>query len=300
MAPWRRAATLEFGGTGPQGEHSMITLSGDGLTLYQITAEARGVPVALSAAPVVLARIKASPAGRNRGGQQRADLRGVDALRRHGGPVGAGRAHGRIATHRAVAPQDGDRPAPARRRGARGDAVAREFNNGLPPSLVGNPAHGLNMGLKSLQVQCNSIAPLIRYHGRSIGDLYPSHAEQFNQNINSQAMNSANLARESVDLCEHFLANALIFAVQAVELRSQSTGAGYDARAVLSPRNGALYIAARGLAQGAPDAAKPLVWNDTDGFIQDKVEGLLADLRHGTALALAVTPTEARLAAFFA
>jgi phenylalanine ammonia-lyase len=46
-----------------------------------------------------------------------------------------------------------------------------------------------------------------------------THAEQFNQNINSQAMNSANLARESLDVLEHYLTVALICGVQAVELR---------------------------------------------------------------------------------
>ncbi|MFN4101349.1 MAG: histidine ammonia-lyase [Pararhodobacter sp.] len=176
--------------------------------------------------------------------------------------------------------------------------VTPEFNNGLSPSLVGNTGHGLNMGLKSLQLTCNSVAPLVQFYGRSMVDLYPSHAEQFNQNINSQAMNAANLARESVEASEHFLAAALVFAVQAVELRANSVRPGYDASDLLSPRNAALYRAARLLALGAPDAAKPLLWDDTDGFIQDKVEGILTDIRSGSALHAAMAETRAEVAAF--
>ncbi len=178
--------------------------------------------------------------------------------------------------------------------------VTPEFNNGLPPSMVGNPAHGLNMGLKSLQLTCNSVAPLVQFYGRSMVDLYPSHAEQFNQNINSQAMNAANLARDSVDACEHFLAAALVFAVQAVELRANTVRPGYDATDLLSMRNRALYHAARVAALGEPDAAKPLLWNDTDGFIQDKVEGILTDLRVGGTIRAAIAPTLAEVSGFLA
>lgn len=176
--------------------------------------------------------------------------------------------------------------------------VTPEFNNGLPPSLVGNPAHGLNMGLKSLQLTCNSLAPLVQFYGRSMADLYPSHAEQFNQNINSQAMNAANLARDAVEASEHFLAAALVFAVQAVELRSAAMGAGHDPRPLLSRRGATLYEAARRVARGAPETAEPLVFNDTDGFIEDKVAALLTDLRTGTRLATAIAPTESAVRAF--
>ncbi len=139
------------------------------------------------------------------------------------------------------------------------------------------------MGLKSLQIQCNSIAPLVHFYGHSVTDLYPTHAEQFNQNINSQAMNAANLARESVDASEHFVANALVFAVQAVELRSHLVADTYDASGVLSESTNALYIAARTAAHRAPQADKPLVCNDNDdGFIQPRVEGVLTAIRNGT------------------
>ena len=37
--------------------------------------------------------------------------------------------------------------------------VTPEFNNGLPPSLIGNTARQVNMGLKGLQLTGNSIMP---------------------------------------------------------------------------------------------------------------------------------------------
>ncbi|MDT0508549.1 aromatic amino acid ammonia-lyase [Novosphingobium sp. MMS21-SN21R] len=153
-----------------------------------------------------------------------------------------------------------------------------EFSYGLNASLVGNADGPSNIGLKSLQIGGNSMMPLISFYGQSIVDRFPTHAEQFNQNINSQAMNSANLARESLDVLEHYLAVALFCGVQAVELRAKLVGDSYDARTVLSPATAALYEAARTAALGPPDAARPVHWNDFDGFIQPRIEGLLADI----------------------
>lgn len=153
-----------------------------------------------------------------------------------------------------------------------------EFSYGLNPSLVGNTASGTNVGLKSLQLGCNAMMPLISFFGQSIVDRFPTHAEQFNQNINSQAMNSANLARESLDVLEHYLAVALFCAVQAVELRAKLTSDTYDARAILSPATVPLYGAARRAAAGEPDPARSVHWDDFDGFIQPRIEALLADI----------------------
>ncbi|MEY2926195.1 MAG: hypothetical protein RL367_672 [Pseudomonadota bacterium] len=153
-----------------------------------------------------------------------------------------------------------------------------EFSYGLNPSLVGNMESGVNVGLKSLQIGGNSMMPLISFYGQSIVDRFPTHAEQFNQNINSQAMNSANLARETLDVLEHYLSVALICGVQAVELRAKLVTDSYDARTILSPATIPLYVAARVAAAGPPTAARPLHWNDLDEFIQPKVEGVLADV----------------------
>lgn len=153
-----------------------------------------------------------------------------------------------------------------------------EFSYGLNPSLVGNMDSGTNVGLKSLQLGGNSMMPLISFYGQSIVDRFPTHAEQFNQNINSQAMNSANLARESLDVLEHYLTVALFCGVQAVELRSKLAADTYDARAILSPATAPLYEAARRAAAGEPDPARSMHWDDFDGFIQPRIEALLADV----------------------
>lgn len=153
-----------------------------------------------------------------------------------------------------------------------------EFSYGLSASLVGNGEAGINVGFKSIQVAGNSMMPLISFYGQSLVDRFPTHAEQFNQNINSQAMGSANLARESLDILEHFLAVALLVGVQAVELRAKLTHDSYDAREILSPGTAGLYETARTLAFAPPTAERPLHWNDMEEFIQPKVEGLLADI----------------------
>ena len=156
--------------------------------------------------------------------------------------------------------------------------VSPEFSHGLPASLVGDPQGGLNVGFKSSQIVGNSLMPLITFYGQPIVDRYPTHAEQFNQNINSQAMNAANLARESLELLEHYLANALLMAVQAVELRAAQFSGSYDAEGLLSPATRALYRVARTAARGAPSGDSPLLRNDLDTFIQPMVEGLLSQL----------------------
>lgn len=150
-----------------------------------------------------------------------------------------------------------------------------EFSHGLTPSLVGNMERGVNVGLKSLQIVGNSLMPLLSFYGQPMIDRYPTHAEQFNQNINSQAMNAANLARETLDVMGHYLANALLLAVQALDLRALAlTGKG-DATALLSPATRPLYATVRKAA--AADVDKPLLWDDQDRFIQPMVEAVLAE-----------------------
>jgi len=173
-----------------------------------------------------------------------------------------------------------------------------EFSNGLSASLVGNSETGLNVGLKSLQVATNAMMPLLSFYGQSIVDRFPTHAEQFNQNINSQSMNSANLARDALDVLEHFLAVALFDGVQAVELRARQVADSFDARTILSPATAPLYEAARTAAFGAPDPRRPLHWDDMDEFIQPKVEGLLAQISGRGAVLQAVRKTSDELFSF--
>jgi len=137
--------------------------------------------------------------------------------------------------------------------------------------------------------------PLIAFYGQSIADRFPTHAEQFNQNINSQAMNSANLTRDSLDAFSHFIAVMLFCGVQAIELRSKLAADSYDAREVLSPATRALYEAVRSAACSAPDAARSVHWNDLDEFIQPKIEGVLTALQPGGPIIQSMAKVSAHL-----
>jgi phenylalanine ammonia-lyase len=113
-------------------------------------------------------------------------------------------------------------------------------------------------------------------------------------------MNSANLARETLDVLEHYLSVALICGVQAVELRAKLTEDSYDARTILSPATVPLYEAARTAAMSAPNAERPLHWNDLDEFIQPKVEGVLADVNTRGSIIDAIGPVRKALYALTA
>jgi phenylalanine ammonia-lyase len=73
------------------------------------------------------------------------------------------------------------------------------------------------MGLKALQICGNSIMPLLSFYGQSLVDRFPTHAEQFNQNINSLGLGSACLTRQSIEAFHQYMAVALMFGVQAVD-----------------------------------------------------------------------------------
>ncbi|MFV2090892.1 MAG: aromatic amino acid lyase, partial [Pseudomonadales bacterium] len=160
-----------------------------------------------------------------------------------------------------------------------------EFSNGLPPSLVGNASRKVNMGLKGLQICGNSIMPLLCHLGNSLADRFPTHAEQFNQNINSQGFGSANLARQSVDLFRQYLAVALIHAVQAVDLRTFNLYGHYDAALCLSPGTVDLYQAVRDLLKPDTGCFAPLVWNDDEQSMEAFIETIAKDLESGGRIA---------------
>lgn len=166
--------------------------------------------------------------------------------------------------------------------------VAPEFNNGLPPSLVGNPKRQVNMGLKGLQISGNSIMPLLTFYGNSLADRYPTHAEQFNQNINSQGFMSANLARRSVEIFQQYMAIALMFGVQAVDLRTYSVAGHYDARACLSPATLPLYTAVREIVNQPPLADRPYIWNDREQCLDEHIARIAADIASGGRIVQAV------------
>ncbi|NJM73881.1 MAG: aromatic amino acid lyase [Scytonema sp. RU_4_4] len=166
--------------------------------------------------------------------------------------------------------------------------VAPEFNNGLPASLVGNQERVVNMGLKGLQITGNSIMPLLTFYGNSIADRFPTHAEQFNQNINSQGFASANLARRSVDIFQQYMAIALMFGVQAVDLRTYAMADHYDARDTLSPATKKLYMAVRDVVGQPPSADRPYIWNDHEQPLDLHIARIAEDIASGGQIVEAV------------
>jgi phenylalanine ammonia-lyase len=167
--------------------------------------------------------------------------------------------------------------------------VSPEFNNGLPASLVGNPERKVNMGLKGLQLTGNSIMPLLNFLGNSLADRFPTHAEQFNQNINSQGFGSANLARQSIETFQHYMAVALMFGVQAADLRTFAQAGHYDARACLSPATIPLYEAVRAVVNRPPSADRPYIYNDYEQSLDLHLARLAADIAAGGHIPQAVT-----------
>ncbi|WP_414588596.1 HAL/PAL/TAL family ammonia-lyase [Scytonema sp. PCC 10023] len=166
--------------------------------------------------------------------------------------------------------------------------VTPEFNNGLPASLVGNPTRRVNMGLKSLQLTANSIMPLLTFYGNSLADRFPTHAEQFNQNINSQGFTSANLTSRSIEIFQQYVAIALMFGIQAVDLRTYKLVGHYDARACLSPATLKLYTIVREVIGQLPSAERPYVWNDHEQALDEHIASITADIAAGGRLMQAV------------
>jgi phenylalanine ammonia-lyase len=152
------------------------------------------------------------------------------------------------------------------------------FSNGLPPSLIGNPDRRVNMGLKGLQIDANSIMPVLSFLGNSLVDRFPTHAEQFNQNINSQGLGSANLARQSVDTFRHYIAIALMFGVQAVDLRTREAADHFDARRTLSPATRALYQTVKDVVGKTPAADRPYIRNDHEQVLSEHIQLITRDI----------------------
>jgi phenylalanine ammonia-lyase len=159
--------------------------------------------------------------------------------------------------------------------------AAPEFSNGLPPSLIGNPERRVNMGLKGLQISGNSIMPILTFLGNSLVDRFPTHAEQFNQNINSQGLGSANLARQSIAAFQEYMAIALMFGVQAVDLRTRLAEGHFDARKCLSANTVPLYEAVRKVVGRLPSADRPYIRNDNEQPLSEHIRLIAADISQG-------------------
>src|SRR6185312_3192972 len=173
--------------------------------------------------------------------------------------------------------------------------VAPEFNRGLAPSLVGNRERQVNVGLKALQLTSNSIMPMLGFYGQSLADRFPTHAEQYNQSINSLGYGSANLTRRALDLFELQTAIALLFAVQAVELRTRAEYGHCDAGKVLSPACMPVYAAVRAAVGRPASGERPLVHDDDEQFLDEYIERVRAALEPGGGIHLATADLGAHL-----
>ncbi|MFI5172808.1 MAG: aromatic amino acid lyase, partial [Chitinophagales bacterium] len=156
--------------------------------------------------------------------------------------------------------------------------VMPEFNSGLSSSLAGNTNNNINMGLKGLQITANSIMPMLLFYGNSIADKFPTHAEQFNQNINSQGFNSALLTQKSLDLFRKYISIALIFAVQAVDLRVRKIDKDFKVNDYLSPATFKVYNAIMKICKKPPELKTPFIFNDNGHPLDDYLKKIEIDI----------------------
>lgn len=99
--------------------------------------------------------------------------------------------------------------------------VEPAFNKGLPACLVDANSKGLSVGIKPIQILSNSITPLLERNAAPLSVHFPIHAEQFNQNLNSQGFGSSNLTRDSLSLFSQQLAATWLSVSQAVMIKAQ-------------------------------------------------------------------------------
>lgn len=168
--------------------------------------------------------------------------------------------------------------------------VTPEFNGGLSSSLIGNRELSLNMGLKGLQVCGNSIMPMLTHLASPLVDHYPTHAEQYNQNINGLSWGAANLAWRSVQLYQQYCAVALIFCVQSLDLRAKEVFGQFDGRRLLGRDNRNLYEAIHAVTETAPSDKRPFLYDDADRWLERDIEALALALAGDSALSDAIRP----------
>ena len=160
-------------------------------------------------------------------------------------------------------------------------AVMPAFNNGLSAMLVGNTERSINGGLQSLQICGNCIMPQLQFYGNALTPHFPTHAEGFNQNINSQGFGSANLARRSVEIYQQYMAISLLFGIQAAELRSHMECGHYDASQTLSAATLPLYTAIYEVIGRDFDKDRALIWNDYEQAMDVYIEAITQDIQAG-------------------
>ena len=169
-----------------------------------------------------------------------------------------------------------------------GMACMPAFSNGLSAMLVGNTERSVNGGLQSLQICGNCIMPQLMFYGNALTPHYPSHAEGFNQNINSQGFGSANLARRSVEIFQQYMAISLLFGVQTAELRTKIECGHYDASQSVSSATLPLYRAVYEVIDRELDEGRTLIWNDYEQSMDAYIAAITADIQSGGKIVQAV------------
>jgi len=168
--------------------------------------------------------------------------------------------------------------------------VSPEFNHGLPPSLRGDESRIYNMGLKGLQITGNSIMPMLTYFGNPITEHFPTHAEQFNQNINGLSWTSANMAWRSVDLFQDYMTVASLFAIQAIDLRARQELGHYDGRALLQESLMPIYDAVYAACEEKTGKQRPFLVHDEDRWLEADLQLIKQSLQPGGGLTSAIKP----------
>ncbi len=102
--------------------------------------------------------------------------------------------------------------------------IEPSFSRQLPPSLVLDEDKGATVGCKPLQILGNSLIPLLEQNANPITVHFPIHAEQFNQNINSQGFSAAQLTTKSIELYQQHLSCFSLVLIQALHLRARQLG----------------------------------------------------------------------------
>jgi phenylalanine ammonia-lyase len=158
--------------------------------------------------------------------------------------------------------------------------VTPEFSNGLPACLVGNRDRQVNIGVKPLQICGNSIMPYLLFLGTPMADKFPTHAEQYNQNINSMGHMSACLARKSISTLSQHLSICLLVCVQALDLRANiiQKETNYDARPLLSKKTRRVYEAVRSIINVPIKKERSFIWDDGEHALDEHIARVAENL----------------------
>ena len=156
--------------------------------------------------------------------------------------------------------------------------VTPEFSHGLPASLAPKNTP-IDINLKGLQITGNSLMPMLMHLAAPVVDHYPTHAEQFNQNINGLSWGAATQAIRSLDIANRYTAVALIFGVQSIDVRSHVMEKGnFEGRRLLNSGLHDLYDSIYDVVGQSPGKNAPLVSGGDPGSLETRINALADDI----------------------